>query len=250
LVPRRGRIQLCGRLVVRIDGRRLEHELPGRQGRLAFAYLVAERARPIPRRELAKAVWPDEAPEHADASLSALVSKLRRAVGADVLTGRSVLDLALPAGTLIDTEAASEAIHRAEAAVRRGEFATAWAPARVALHTTNRVFLAGEQSPWIDERRELLGDIRLRALECVAAAGLGLGNTELDAALRSGRSLIALAPLRESGYRLLMQALAAHGNPAEALVVYDLLRRRLRDELGAAAGPETQTLYRHLLNAT
>lgn len=249
-MPGRGRIQLCGRLVVRIDGRRREHDLPGRQGRLAFAYLVANRARPIPRRELAEAVWPGEPPEHADGSLSALVSKLRRAVGADALTGRSTLDLALPQETLIDTEAASEAIHRAEAAVRRRDFAAAWAPARVALHTTNRVFLPGEQSPWIDGRREALADIRLRALECVAASGLGLGPTELDSALRSGRSLIALAPLRESGYRLLMQALAADGNPAEALAVYDLLRSRLRDELGAAAGPETQALYRHLLRRT
>ena len=46
------------------------------------------------------------------------------------------------------------------------------------------------------------------ALECVAAAGLGLGPTELDSKLRSGRTLIALAPLRESGYRLLMEVLA------------------------------------------
>jgi two-component SAPR family response regulator len=50
------------------------------------------------------------------------------------------------------------------------------------------------------------------------------GPAELDSALRSGRALVALAPLRESGYRLLMEALAARGDTAEALVVYDLLR--------------------------
>jgi DNA-binding SARP family transcriptional activator len=250
LVPLAARIQLCGRLVVRIGGRRVEHELPGRQGRLAFAYLAANRLRPIPRSELAEAVWPGELPGNVDASLAALVSKIRRALGAELLRGRSTLDLALPAHTLIDTEAALEAVHRAEAAVRREDFAAAWAPARVALHTASRVFLAGEESAWIEERRRALGDVRLRSLECVAEAGIGLGPTELDSALRSGRALIALSPLRESGYCLLMEALAARGDAAEALVVYELLRCRLRDELGARAGPATQAVYQRLLAMT
>jgi DNA-binding SARP family transcriptional activator len=237
-------------MVVRIGGRRVEQELPGRQGRLAFAYLAANRIRPISRAELADALWPGGLPGNVDASLSALVSKVRRTLGAELLRGRSTLDLALPSGTLIDIEAALEAIHRAEAAVHREDFAAAWAPARVALHTASRVFLAGEESPWIDQRRRTLDDVRLRALECVAEAGLGLGPTELDSALRSGRSLIALSPLRESGYRVLMEALAARGELGEALVVYDLLRSTLRDELGVAVGPATEAVYRRLLAST
>jgi DNA-binding SARP family transcriptional activator len=250
LAPVATRIQLCGRLVVRIAGRRVEHELPGRQGRLAFAYLAANRVRPIPRSELAEALWPRALPASVDATLAAVVSKVRRAVGNDVLTGRRTLDLALPAGSLIDVEAAFEAIHRAEAAIRRGDFVAAWAPARVALHTGNRVFMAGEEAPWIDERRRALDDVRLRAHECVAAVALGLGPTELDAALRSGRALIELAPLREAGYRFLMQALAARGETPAALAVYEQLRTTLRDELGVAAGPATQALYHDLLAVT
>lgn len=44
-----------------------------------------------------------------------------------------------------------------------------------------------------------------------------------------------------------METLAARGNAAEALLVYDTLRRRLRDELGAAPSAETQALHRRLL---
>ena len=33
-------IQLCGRLVVRLDGQRVEDSLPGALGPLLFAYLV------------------------------------------------------------------------------------------------------------------------------------------------------------------------------------------------------------------
>jgi DNA-binding SARP family transcriptional activator len=47
-----------------------------------------------------------------------------------------------------------------------------------------------------------------------------------------------------------MEALAARGDPAEALVVYDRLRCTLRDELGVAAGPAMQAVYRRLLAVT
>ena len=41
--PSRPRIQLCGRFVVELDGHRLDHKLPSRQGRLLFAYLALNR---------------------------------------------------------------------------------------------------------------------------------------------------------------------------------------------------------------
>ena len=39
------RIHLCGALTVRIMGERLEHDLPGRQGRLLFAFLASQQGR-------------------------------------------------------------------------------------------------------------------------------------------------------------------------------------------------------------
>jgi hypothetical protein len=51
------RIQLCGRFVARIEGRRIEHELPSRQGRLLFAFLTLHRERPVRRDELVEALW-------------------------------------------------------------------------------------------------------------------------------------------------------------------------------------------------
>jgi hypothetical protein len=39
------RIQLCGKFLAELDGRRIEDALPGRQGRLLFGYLVAAPAR-------------------------------------------------------------------------------------------------------------------------------------------------------------------------------------------------------------
>jgi DNA-binding SARP family transcriptional activator len=242
------RIQLCGRVVATLDGRRVENELPGRQGRLLFAYLAIKRLRPASRVELIEAVWPDGLPGAPESALSALVSKLRRIVGQEQIEGRGELRLALPDGAWVDAEAARAALHRAEAAQARLEWADVWVAARVAQHIAVRPFVAGEEAPWIDDQRRELEGIYLRALELVAQASLLIGGGELDTAERSARSLVQHAPFRESGYRYLMEVLAARDNHADALQIYDQLRNLLRDELGAAPSPATQRLHLSLLD--
>ena len=50
------RIQICGRVVATVDDRRIERDLPGRQGRLLFVYLVCNRLRDTSRDELVDAL--------------------------------------------------------------------------------------------------------------------------------------------------------------------------------------------------
>ncbi len=238
------RIQICGRVVAEVGGRRVEGELPGRQGRVLFVYLVLNRLRPAPRDELVEAVWPDAPPANVESALSALLSKLRRVVE---LEGRSQVRVLLPADAWIDLDAAREALHRAESDVARSAWHDAWGPVRVAQHVAARGFLPGESAPWIETERRALEGIELRSLELSAHACLHIGGSELDTAERSARALVAKAPFRESGHRLLMEILAARANRAEALQVYERLRLLLRDELGAAPSPETQELHRRLL---
>ena len=243
----RARIQLCGRLVAEIDGRRIEDGLPGRRGRLLFAYLVANRDRAIGRDELVEAVWPEGAPAAVDGDLRALLSKVRRAVGREALGLKSRFRLELPAEALIDVEAVAEAIHRAETGVAAQDWPRAWGASHLALVTTRREFLFGEDAPWISERRRHLENVEVRALECYAAASLGVGASELATAQRAARRLIEKEPYRESGHRLLMEALSAQGNGAEAMRVYDNLRHLLREELGISPSPTTQDLHKRLL---
>jgi SARP family transcriptional regulator, regulator of embCAB operon len=208
------RVQVCGRLAVVLDGRRCDDRLPGRQGRILFVYLVINRTREVARDELADVLWPDGPPAAAEASLSAVISRLRRALGPELLQGRSAPRVMLAPDAFVDLEAARAALHRAESATANAAWTDAWAPARIALHTTARGFLPGEDGEWIATVRAELDDLRVRALECVAAAGLGLGGAETAAAERSGRALIKLAPYRESGWRYLMRVLEAEGNLA------------------------------------
>jgi SARP family transcriptional regulator, regulator of embCAB operon len=243
------RIQLCGPTVIERDGERFEGRLPGRQGRLLFAYLVLNRHRLASREELVEAIWPRELPPTAETALNALISKLRRTLGPEVIEGRSNLRMRLGEDARVDVETAAKAVHQAESQVALGEWKRAWGPSLVALLIAERDFLPGDDAPWIDEQRHGLADMRLRALEAHAAAAFGTGGTELPAAIRAGRQLVRLVPLRESGYQVLMQALASQGNVAEALDVYATLRAVLRDELGVSPSVRTQAVYDQLLHA-
>jgi SARP family transcriptional regulator, regulator of embCAB operon len=243
------RIQLCGPTIVERDRERFEDRLPGRQGRLLFAYLVLNRHRVVGRTELAAAIWPELQSTTRDAGLNPLISKLRKLFGADALEGRSTLRLRLESDSRVDVEDAIQAVHRAESQVALGHWKLAWAPSLVALFVTERDFLPGEDGPWIDEQRRALADVYLRALESYAAAALGTGGTELPASIRAARKVTHLAPLRESGYEILMRGLSAQGNPAEALRVYGDLRQLLRDELGASPCAATEAVYNAILKS-
>ncbi len=241
------RIQLCGRLAVELAGRDLTPKFPSGHARVLFSYLTVNRARSVQRDELIEALWPWRSPAGADASLSALLSRLRTVLGGDVLCGRSEVRLELPSDAWVDLEAAEEAIHRAEAAVAQRNWGRGWGPALIALFTARRGFLPGADLPWAEEHRRRLDEIRVAALECYAAVALGVGGSELAPGERVARELVAVAPFRERGHGLLMEILVARGNGAEALRVYEALRERLRDELGAAPAPELRELQQRLL---
>jgi DNA-binding SARP family transcriptional activator len=238
---------LCGRVAVEIDGERREDALPGRQGRELFCYAVLRRHDVITRDELVDAVWGDAPPRATDSALAALLSKLRRALAPVPVDGHRI---ALPATAWVDVDAARAAIHKAESALTRDDLATAWAAAQTTLFAARRGFLPEEDRPWAAAVRAELEGLRLRALETYAEAALRLGGTELATAERATRELVGLAPYRESAARLLMRALAARGNTAEALRTYDDLLRRLVADLGVGPSPESRDLHASLLGTT
>jgi basic membrane lipoprotein Med (substrate-binding protein (PBP1-ABC) superfamily)/DNA-binding SARP family transcriptional activator len=230
-----------------------EERFPGRQGRLVFAYLLAARGRPVPRDELADALWGDHPPARWEKALSVLVSKLRALLTECGVDGASALTSAFgcyklmpPAGAWIDVDEAADAVERAEVALAAGDLDEARSQASTAAKLARRSFLPGEDGSWIEEQRRDLRGVLVRALECSGDASLAAG--ELAAAVRHAAEVTELEPFRESSYRRLMQAHASAGNPAEALRVYERCRRFLADELGAYPSPETESLYRELLS--
>ena len=123
-----------------LAGERREALLRGKQGRLAFAYLVLHRDRAVRRDELIDALWSDEGAPPSDTALAPVLSRLRRAIAPATLEGRDTLRLRFPQPVWIDVELAARAAqaprgrraHRARAApaVRRALAAGAARDAR------------------------------------------------------------------------------------------------------------------------
>ena len=241
------RIQLCGRLIVELQGRRLEDSLRGRQGRLLFAYLALHRERPVRRDELAEALWSGKgAPPAYESLLAPPLSRLRKALGPGVLEGRAELHLNLPEDAWVDWEALPAAVRAARA---DGDPQAAWDAAREALEIADRGLLPGLEAPWIDHKRSELADLRLEALEALAAAGTRLGGAVLPEAEQAARAAVTAQPYRESSRAALMGVLRARGNVNEALRVYEDIRVLLREELGSSPGAALVALHEQLLRA-
>jgi SARP family transcriptional regulator, regulator of embCAB operon len=244
------RIQLCGEFAVLLDGRQRAGELRGLQARALLVFLVFERHRPIDRFDAIEALWGERPPPASAEAIRALLSNVRRALGRERLVGRDELRLRLPDEIWIDVEVAARAVHDAESAVALRQWQRAWLAAHVAVNVAGRPLLARWNGSWIEERRADLEQTRLRALEALAASGIGLAGTELSTARRAAKTLIEADPYRESGHRFMMQALALEGNTAQALLVFEQLRARLRDDLGVAPSQDTLRLHSELLRAT
>jgi YVTN family beta-propeller protein len=218
-----------------------------------FAYLIAEQGRPVPRDELADALWGEAPPPTWDKGLSVIVSKLR-ALLADLSDGSTALTSAfgcyrldLPEGTWVDVIAANTSVDEAEEALAAGHLESAKAAATLAASLSRQTFLPGDDGAWVDEKRRQLADVHGRALTTLADASLRSGDA--PEAAKWAEQTIALAPFRETGYRWLMEAHVAAGNRAEALRVYEQCRLLLAEELGAYPSPETDSIYRALLEA-
>src|SRR3981081_3262359 len=103
-------VSLAGRVSIRARGGVGDEErFPGRQGRLVFAYLATQAGRPIPRGELAEALWSGTPPVTWEKALTVIVSKLRALFEECGIDGTKALThafgcyrLDLPEGSVID----------------------------------------------------------------------------------------------------------------------------------------------------
>lgn len=248
------RIYLTGQISLE-HGERLvtESALPGRQGRIAFVFLAANRLRTVGRAELIDALWPDQPPAEMETALSAILSKLRAVLKkagwppaeANIDVRSSSIGIRFPAGTWVDVEEAVNAIDEAEGALRAGDAARAWGSANVVVSIARRPFMREHEAPWIEARRAALRTLLTRGLQCLATASELASAPSL--AIQHATEVLDLEPFRETAYQQLMRLHARMGNRAEALRVFDQCRRLLRDELGASPSPQTEAVFLEIL---
>lgn len=241
------RLTLCG--AFGLEPRESGAPLPGGQARQALLYLAAHHDRIVRRDALVDVVWPEQAPQDPDAVLSTLLSRLRPLIApARLESAGGGVALRLPEGSGVDLEDAEAALVSAQAALAVGDGRLAWADAAQALAVVEAGYLPEHDADWTRRPRELVEMMRVDALECRAnAAGAAGDPALLPVGEQAGRQAVALAPLRESAHEALMNVLSARGNDAEALAVYERLRRHLSDELGVAPSAALRRRHEELL---
>jgi DNA-binding SARP family transcriptional activator len=102
------------------------------------------------------------------------------------------------------------------------------------------VLLPDWYDEWLTVERERFDQLRLHALESLCARLLE--NGQYARVVDLGLGAIALDPLRESAYRLVIRAYIAEGNTAAAVRVLDGFKRLLRSRVGIGPSPQMQTL--------
>ncbi len=224
--------------VTLLDGFRLE--VPGRHQRSAgdelprgVQRLVAHLClshRPT-RTATAGQLWPDVPEDHAHGSLRSALWRLNKAAPGLIEVSGSALRLA--AGVRVDVWELDDWAQRAIAPPGVAD--------EVAVPDATLLgdLLPGWYDDWVLLERERLRQLRMQALEAVAArlAFLGRHCEALEAAYAAVRA----DPLRESAHRTVVRVHLAQGNLAEALRAYEFFRARVEDELGV---PPTERMTR------
>jgi len=240
-------LRLAGTFRVIRNGTELtDGEIGSRKSRTLLKLLAVERPALVTVDRITGVLWPDGSPAAPEQNVATLVSRLRAALGADLIQGgRSGYRLAGEAIT-VDLDTAARFCNQAE-----GRVASAAAVALAAAERANALLSSGTAisdepyatwaDPARDELRLLLQRLRLVAAEAALATG--------DPRLAAGYAAAAMTadPLDEAAHRWYMSASAAAGEQAKALAAYASLRQRLSDELGADPAPSTRELHLAIL---
>ncbi|HEX3621522.1 MAG TPA: BTAD domain-containing putative transcriptional regulator, partial [Acidimicrobiales bacterium] len=246
-------VALLGGVALQVGGDDFQEPVPGPLGRVALAYLVLHRDRPVTSDELAEALWGgDGLPETWQSALRGIVFRLRRALGAVGLPGAEVLQntfgcylLRLPAGTTVDVEEASHLLDRARASLGAGLPIDAEEAAAAAAAASRADFLPGARGAWSEQRQVAVRQLRLAALDALCEAATAVG--DYPVAVAAAEEAIAEEPYREPAHALLMRAHRGAGNRAEAVRAYERCKLFLRRDLGIGPSPSTVALHRSIL---
>ncbi|MFI6492250.1 BTAD domain-containing putative transcriptional regulator [Streptomyces sp. NPDC050564] len=218
------------------------------QQRALLAALLLREGRTATASELIDALWGDEPPSQALAAVRTYASRLRKALGSEVLVSESggYAIRSLGEGAL-DLARAQELAADAEKARGAGDLCRARELLRDALGQWDGEPLASVPGPYAETQRARLEEWRLQLLESRLDMDLEQGcHAEAVSELTA---LTAAHPLRERLRELLMLALYRSGRQAEALAVYADTRRLLADELGVDPRAGLKELQQRILQA-
>jgi DNA-binding SARP family transcriptional activator len=181
-------------------------------------------------------LWPDVPEDNAHGSLRSALWRLNKAAPGLIEMSGSALGLA--ADVQVDVRHLEQWARRA--------IAPATGPEDVAVPDAALLgeLLPGWYDDWILLERERLRQLRLQALEAVAARLASLGRH--CEALQAAHAAVRAEPLRESAHRTVVSVHLSEGNVAEAVRAYEFFRTMLQDELGVPPTEQMTRLVQHI----
>ena len=210
--------------------------------------LTVERGHVVSKSKLADMLWGESLPRNYFATLETYVSVLRqslepggRARESVVLTERGGYRLD-SARVRVDLDEFDQLAGEAAGA----EPAQALTVLRRALALVRGQVLEDEpHADWAQQVRELYQQRQVHIL--TDAGRLALLTGDATAALEMAKRAVAINPLAERAYQVLMTSAYSLWRQDEALAAYDRCRRLLADELGADPMDETVALHLSIL---
>ena len=204
--------------------------------RVLLGLLLTEPGRPVSLDRIVDQLWGDAPPADPDASVQTYVSRLRRALGAQVVERTpsgyrlAVAPGDVDAGQFAELAAAAHDLLAAgdpARAVEAADRALALWRGPVALEDAGDREFAVAVRTRLDALRDACQEDRITALLQLGRAAEAVADAE---------GLVAVHPLRERPWVLLIEALHAAGRAADALARYTQVRRLLDEELGVEPG--------------
>ena len=237
-------IRLLGALAVVVGARSIE--ITGAKQRALLAMLALHANEIVSRDRLIDAAWGETPPDTVQSSLNVAISKLRRALGSDILETR-------PPGYVLRIDDDAIDLRRLERLVAEGRRALASGdPDRASSILRNALALA-RGAPLADFAFDSFAQAEIARLEELRLVAL---EERIDADLERGRhsvlageleALVARHPWRERLRAQLMLALYRAGRQREALEAYHETRRAFLEELAIEPSRELQRLQQAML---
>jgi predicted ATPase/DNA-binding SARP family transcriptional activator len=239
------RIGILGPLEVRDDGG-LPLAVSGSRLRSLLIRLAISPGRAVPVDTLVADLWADTSPAVAGNAVQALVSRLRNAVGRDIISHEPTGYRLSLEPEEIDAWAFEVAVSAARDILAEGDSAGAAAGLRRALALWRGPALADvADASFAAPTITRLDELRLAATEDRIDADLALGRgAEL---VPEVEQLATQHPLRERLSGQLMRALYAAGRQADALRVFDATRHELAAALGVDPSPGLAAVHLAIL---
>ncbi len=202
--------------------------ISSQRARWLLSLLALEFPRNLPRSYIAGLLWPDMPETRARHALSQAIWRIRRALSPDVIAtqGETVaLSSTLWADVIeFQQKVQSQDVSQLQEAV--------------ALYAGD--FLPECYEDWALLARERLRERYVSALHLLFE--VLRKERRYEEALACAREIVRMDPLREDGYRALMELCLVLDRPRDALQQYNTLRTLLLEELGVEPSPELQVL--------